>query len=447
MTPDDRLVELPTRRHPMPREPLDGTVALLSAPYEFISRRCERFGTNVFAARIFLRNTICLTGRAAAELFYDTQRFERQGGAPEPVRATLFGKRGIQSLDGEEHLHRKRMFLSLTSGMRALEMRDCAVQACREAARHWVKSRKFALYDEMQPILTRAVCTWAGVPLLPADVRKRSTEITAMFDSAGAKGPRHLWSRLARWRCERWAERVITDIRQGRCAVPARGAAATIAFYRDLEGNTLPPRVAATELLNVLRPTVAIAVYCVLAAHALYMHPLWRERLRAGDDACAESFVQEVRRFYPFFPAVVARVKSPFEWRGYRFPRKWRAMLDLHGINHDPRLWDAPDEFRPQRFATWKPDPFGFVPQGGGYSNTGHRCPGEAITVEVMKGFLAFLISDIEYEVPRQDLRITKTRMPALPKDRFVIENVRIKSAESHHEEISPDGPEEIGRT
>src|SRR4051812_4630494 len=60
-------------------------------------------------------------------------------------------------------------------------------------------------------------------------------------------------------------------------------------------------------------------------------------------------------------------------------------------------------------------------------SNIGHRCPGEAITGEVMKGFLASLLSDIEYEVPPQDLRITRARMPALPRDRFVIENVHTR--------------------
>jgi hypothetical protein len=37
----------------------------------------------------------------------------REGAAPEPVRATLFGKGALQSVDGEDHLRRKRFFLAM----------------------------------------------------------------------------------------------------------------------------------------------------------------------------------------------------------------------------------------------------------------------------------------------------------------------------------------------
>ena len=50
------------------------------------------------------------------------------------------------------------------------------------------------------------------------------------------------------------------------------------------------------------------------AALALHEHPECRERLRA--DADGEDlgwFVQEVRRFYPFFPLVGGRALADFE--------------------------------------------------------------------------------------------------------------------------------------
>src|SRR3546814_10503319 len=96
-------------------------------------------------------------------------------------------------------------------------------------------------------------------------------------------------------------------------------------------------------------------------------------------------FVQEVRRFSPFVPAVAALGRREFEWRGYHFPSGRRVILDLYGTNHDARTWNAPEAFRPERFREWDESPFNFIPQGGGDHNVNHRCPGEWITIRLMK--------------------------------------------------------------
>src|SRR3546814_15123713 len=72
--------------------------------------------------------------------------------------------------------------------------------------------------------------------------------------------------------------------------------------------------VAAVEILNVIRPIVAVGVYITFVAHALHQFPECRRKVEAGDDTSyTEMFVQEVRRFYPFFPAVAALVRREFE--------------------------------------------------------------------------------------------------------------------------------------
>ncbi len=62
-----------------------------------------------------------------------------------------------------------------------------------------------------------------------------------------------------------------------------------------------------------------------------------------------DMFVQEVRRTSPFFPAVAVRVLHDFKWRGYRFPKYTRVILGLYATNHDPKPWESPHEFRPER--------------------------------------------------------------------------------------------------
>ena len=140
-------------------------------------------------------------------------------------------------------------------------------------------------------------------------------------------------------------------------------------------------------------------------------------------------FGQEVRRFYPFFPAIAARVRHSFEWKSMRFPRGRRVTLDLFGTDRDPLTWEEPDAVRPERFERSDGGLFGFVPQGGGEHAVHHRCPGEWITVELMKVATRFLTEAIAFEVPGQDLRINWARLPALPHSRFVMTNVRLAPA------------------
>lgn len=410
-------------RIPRDKSP-DSTLALLLDPYRFIAKRCRRYGTEVFQARILLRRTLCLSGPEAARLFYNPGYFSREGAAPGRVQKTLFGRGGVQTLDGEEHRHRKRMFMSLMTPSAIGRLGDIAAAEWNNRARRWAGLERVVLYEELQSLLTRAACEWAGVPLPEPELEKRAHQLTALFDNAGSVGPRHWRSRCARKRAERWIMELVEEVRAGWLHPPAQSALHLIAHYRDPYGRPLQPRAAAVEVLNILRPMVAVAVYIVFAAHALHRHPECRERLRAGERNYADLFVQEVRRCYPFFPAVMARVRHDFEWKGYAFRRGRRAMLDLYGTNHDPRVWVDPDEFRPERFRGWNGNPFNFIPQGGGDYHANHRCAGEWITLELMRVALDFLAARIRYEVPEQDLRIDYSRLPALPGSRFIITRV-----------------------
>jgi fatty-acid peroxygenase len=179
------------------------------------------------------------------------------------------------------------------------------------------------------------------------------------------------------------------------------------------------------EVINILRPTVAVSRYVIFAALALHRHPEYRGILRAGGQEDLENFVHEVRRFYPFFPFVAARVRKSFEWKGYFFPEGTRVLLDLYGTNHDPRTWEAPQEFRPERFRRWDKSAWNFIPQGGGDHYENHRCAGEWITIELMKVAVRHLCRSMTYEVPMQNLQIRFSRIPAIPESRFVIKNVR----------------------
>nr|WP_259372052.1 cytochrome P450 [Caldimonas mangrovi] len=399
---------------------------MLADPYGYIGRRCVEFGTDLFEARLLLRRTICMTGPNAAALFYDRSRFQRTGAAPEPLRATLFGQGGVQGLDGDAHRHRKAMFMSLVTAAQVDALARRFEDELQTAARQWSRQPQVVLYDALHEPLTQAVCGWAGVPLETSEVSLRTTDLVALFDQAAAPGLGHFRARAARKRSEAWAVALVEALRAGRLSAPPGSPLEAVALHRDENEQWLPPRVAAVELLNVLRPTLAVSVFIVFVAHALHLHPECRLALQQREAGYADCFVQEVRRHYPFFPAVVARVREDFEWRGYPFPAGRRVMLDLYGTNHDSRAWRDPLAFEPARFRERTPTPFEFVPQGGAEPHKHHRCPGEGIAVELMKVAAVFFSTRLNYEVPLQDLLLDMKRLPALPRDRFVIASVRV---------------------
>lgn len=403
----------------------DSTLAFIREPYRFISMRCRDLQSDLFETRLRLRRTICMLGPEAAQLFYDPSKFVRRGAMPLRIQKTLLGQGGVQGLDDEAHRHRKQMFMSLMSPERIEQLAQATAREWQAFARRWQSMDKVVLYDELHELLTRAVCAWAGVPLADSEAKRRARELSALFDYAGSLGPKHWWSRLARRRTERWIETLVTRIRAGHVQPPKESASHVIAFYHDLNGNLLTPHIAAVEIINVIRPTVAVAVYITFIARALHEHPESRARLAAGGERYADLFVQEIRRCYPFFPAVAARVRQDFEWKGYRFARGQRVMLDLYGTNHDVRTWNAPDEFRPERFEQWDGSAFNFIPQGGGDHNVNHRCPGEWIAIALMKVAVEALVKRIKYDIPKQNLRINFSRLPAIPRSRFTICNVR----------------------
>ncbi|MFL6214652.1 MAG: cytochrome P450 [Blastocatellia bacterium] len=410
----------------MPRDrAFDSTLALMSDGYCFISKRCRRYQSDLFQTRLMLQPTICMLGEEAARLFYDASRFQRHGAAPVRMKKTLLGESGVQTLDGEAHRRRKQMFMSLMTPESVKRLADLTFDQWRSYSEKWERMSRVVLFDEVNEMLCRAVCRWAEVPLKEEEVGKRTRDLVALIEGPGTAGPRHWRGRWGRRTTERWLGDLIDAVRRRELVPSEASALYTIAWHRELDGKLLDKKVAAVELINLLRPTVAISRFVIFAALALHEHPECRQNLLPGEDGYDEVFVQEVRRFYPFFPTAVARVRETFEWSGYRFPKGTRALLDLYGTNHDARLWEEPEAFRPERFRQWNGGAFNFIAQGGSDHYSDHRCAGEWITIELMKVSLRALTTLIAYDVPAQNLRVSLSRMPALPKSRFVIANVR----------------------
>lgn len=377
------------------------------------------------------RRTVGLNGPEAVRFFYDERNVGRRTAIPEPVQGTLFGHGAVHTLDGQPHRVRKRMFLSLLTPADNISGLVAEVAAAwDEAVESWMRRSRIVLFDEASRLLTRGVCSWAGIPLADGDVEPAARDLVAAVDGFATLGPRHWRGRRGRGRQEAWLARLIQDVRDGAVSVRAGSAIDVVARHREADGSLPSPRLASVELLNVVRPTVAVCWFLAFAAHALHRWPKQRELLRECDATHAEAFAHEVRRFYPFAPFVGGRAVRDLSWRREPIPAGTLVLLDIYGQNHDPSLWAAPYTFNPQRFVDRQAGRDELIPQGGGDPRTGHRCPGEDITVALMR-VLSGRLAMLNYNVPEQDLTISLRRIPARPRSGVVLGDVRGESFHS----------------
>ncbi|MBW1596390.1 cytochrome P450 [Streptomyces sp. JJ38] len=401
---------------------MDSTLALAAEGYAWLPDRWRTHTGPVVRTRLLGHPAVGLRGPEAVRFFYDDRHVARRAALPEPVMATLFGRGGVQSLDGEAHRERKALLMDVVSPPERVEaLAEGFAAAWEEALPGWLGDGRIVLFDEAGVVLTLAVARWAGVPLAGHEARPLAADLLAMVDGFATAGPRHWRGRKARVEREAWLVELVEGVRSGEVETPRGSALERIATHRNADGEPLEPHVAAVEVLNVLRPTAAVAWYAAFAAHALHRWPRHRERL--GEAAYAYAFADEVRRFYPFAPFVAGRAVTDLTWHGEPIPYGSLLLLDLYGQNHERALWGDPYIFRPDRFLGGGVDPRLLVPQGGGDPESGHRCPGESATRSLIAAVAARL-AELSYAVPSQDLTIPLGRIPTRPRSGMVLSNL-----------------------
>lgn len=407
----------------------DQTLSMFLEGYRFIPNRCYKYNSPLFQIRLLGKTVICMSGHEAAAIFYDPLHFKRKKVAPNRILQSLFGKGGVQGMDGVQHDHRKEMFMSLMTPDQLDKLRQITEKQWHITVQQWMNFDQLSFFAEVEQVMCQIACIWAGVPIKAHELPMRTRDLSAMIDAFGAVGPRHWQGRMARKRSERWIRLLIRDLRVGKQTVAENAPLHTIAFHRDLNGKLLPVQIAAVEVLNILRPIVAIGRYITFGVVALHQYPETYEKMEAdaGKHRYSQWFVQEVRRFYPFGPFLGAKVRQPFIWNNCVFEKDTLVLLDIYGTNRDPNVWEKPYAFQPERFENWDGHPYNFIPQGGGDYDKNHRCAGEWVTIDMMQKTLEFLTQQIEYDIPKQDLIYSLRRIPSVPKSRVIMQHVRWK--------------------
>src|SRR4051794_34505715 len=173
----------------MPNEEgMDHTLSLIREGYLYGLNRRRSFNSDVFETRLLGKKAICMGGKEAAEIFYDPDKFKREGAAPNRIIQTLFGKNGVQLLDGHNHKHRKEMFMSLMSHTNINRLTEIVKEEWKTAVGKWEQMDLVILYEEVQQLLCRTACQWAGVPLPEDEIQNLTNDLEALYESPTAVG-------------------------------------------------------------------------------------------------------------------------------------------------------------------------------------------------------------------------------------------------------------------
>ncbi len=399
----------------------------LDEGYLLVSELRKEANASVVKARLLNKEVIAIYGKEAAKKFYDPRNFKREGAMPKIVLKTLFGENGVQTLDGQAHEHRKTIFMDLMTPKRMEEYHRILDKNLTQKLDR--QQGQFELFDLAKDVLFRSICEWAGIDL--SQLTKKEVDQLAeyqisMISSAVTNPATHIKGIDNRKKSEKWAQSLIENARINPVAGKEDVALYAFAKATDDHGELLPIDVAAVELLNVIRPTVALTVWIALMGHALFSRPDIYQRLHAEFDQLQDSFIQEMRRYYPFFPMLPAFAIQDVEVDGYLIPKDSWVVLDLYGTNHDDRMIETPEVFRISRYLGKEKhisydEEYEMIAQGGGEFKTMHRCAGEWITLHTLRVFSDQLVNKYQFSIPEQDWSIPMNQFPTYPKSKALL--------------------------
>jgi len=99
------------------------------------------------------------------------------------------------------------------------------------------------------------------------------------------------------------------------------------------------------------------------------------DSVRAGETEYLGAVFDETLRSRPTVSLAVRSVQNePYELGGYLLPVNTRIGSNPALTHYDPRLFENPYEYRPERFLEERPSNYAYIPFGGGV----RRCIGAA---------------------------------------------------------------------
>jgi cytochrome P450 len=329
-----------------------------------------------------------------------------------PVRPVM-GAHSVVVLTGPEHMRQRKLLLPPFHGERMREYEEVIVEATRRDMASWPLGRPMSLHGRTRAatleVILRAVFGVEGAGMGPlamaiGQLMRPLGMVRVLKIALSRPGPERppgafgraldeldevIYEELAR-------RRAVSDLAE------RRDILSLLLQARDEDGRAMTDVELRDELVTLLlagHETTATSV--AWAVERLVRHPDKLSRLVAEiDEGESEEYlggvVSETLRVRPVVPIVARRLQEDFELGGYRLAAGTTVAPSIYLTNRNPRIYERPDEFLPERFLESPPETFSWIPFGGGI----RRCIGASFATLEMKLMLRTILAELEPRLP-----------------------------------------------
>ncbi|MEA2307863.1 MAG: cytochrome family [Thermoleophilaceae bacterium] len=395
------------------RQPLSSLASEWRRQGDLFSIRLPMFGELTYVA----------DPEALREIFSgDPTRFNAGEGNAEPL-GPLLGQNSLLTLDGEAHMAQRKLLLPPFHGERIGRYADTMRAAAERELASWPVGRPFPLRPAMQRVTLEVILR----TVFGLTARDRIGAFERAIVRMAAVSNMILWApwlrrdlgRASPWTRFLRARRTVDDliyeeirVRRADGDFESRDDVLSLLLQaRHESGEPMSEVELRDELMTVVgagHETTATAL--CWAFELLGRNPRVEARLReelassGGGDEYLDAVMKETLRIRPVVVDVVRKLQRDEEIAGHLIPAGTWLVPAIAVVHQRPDLYPDPHEFRPERFLDGQPEPYTWIPFGGGV----RRCIGASFAQMEIKVILRALLLGGRYrpasarpEVPR----------------------------------------------
>jgi cytochrome P450 len=401
--------------------PVVQTLAWTLAPTWLMERCRERLGDafTITFAPSGIEFVMVSDPEAVKAVFTAPPEVAPSGAGNSPV-APVMGRNSVIVLTGPEHMRQRKLLLPPFHGERMREYEDVVVAATRGDMASWPLGRAMRLQEHTRAItlevIVRAVfgveaermgplkaaidgllTPIGGIAVLRVALSRPTGERpTGRIGRALDRLDVLLYEEIARRREQPDLEQrtdILSLLMRARDEdTPDGGTGEQAMSDEELRDELVTLLLAGHETTST---SVAWAI------ERLVRHPDKLARLTAEIDAGEDerymtAVVNETLRVRPVVPLVVRVLRERLQVGEHSLPAGTRVAPSIYLTNRDPRVYDNPSEFRPERFLDAAPETFAWIPFGGGI----RRCIGASFAQMEMRLILRTVLSELTPRAP-----------------------------------------------
>ena len=378
--------------------------ALSRDPLGWIERQRSRYG-NVFSARFpyFGRVVYLAHPDAVKEAFSGSPALMHAGEANAGPLGAVLGTYSLLTLDDEPHMEQRKLLLPPFHGDNVRLYGEVMAEAAAREVETWSVGEELRLREATQRIALEVILR--AVFGVREEARRREFE-RRILPLSGVSNML-IWMPFLRRvpffgrRSERVVEAVdeliYEEIAERRAAPDAeeRGDVLSLLLSaRHADDSPMSDQELRDELMTLLgagHETTATGL--AWALERLLRTPAALERLTSNldDDEYLEAVVKETLRVRPVVTDCARKLTADATIAGFDLPAGTLLLPAIALLNRHPDLWPEPEAFRPERFLEGQPDPYSWIPFGGGV----RRCIGAAFAQQEMKIVLREILARV----------------------------------------------------